>query len=51
MEYKTEVKSWRKELGEANKRHIKLQKKIDVLQHFEQSPSKADIKLQTQVDD
>ena len=51
MEYKKEVKLWRKELGEASKRHIKLQKKMDVLQHFEQSPSKADINLQTQVDD
>ena len=34
-EYKKEVKSWRKELGEANKQHIKLKKKMDILQNLD----------------
>ena len=34
-EYRNEVKAWKKELGEVNRKHINLQRKMDALQNID----------------
>ena len=44
-EHKVEVKSWRKDLGEANRKHIKLEKKFEKLEAPKYSADEIHAKL------